>query len=44
MGMLLRNQTYIALECILLELVTGKRPTNSCFIKKGLNIVDQKGG
>ena len=28
----------------LLELVTGKRPTNSCFIKKGLNIVDQKGG
>jgi serine/threonine protein kinase len=24
---------------LLLELVTGKRPTDSCFIKKGLNIV-----
>jgi len=24
---------------LLLELVTGKRPTDACFIKKGLNIV-----
>jgi serine/threonine protein kinase len=24
---------------LLLELVTGKRPTDACFLKKGLNIV-----
>lgn len=24
---------------LLLELVTGKRPTDSCFLNKGLNIV-----